>query len=158
MQKFAPACWNAVYSMALVRFVLVPFVLVRRFTALLLLALIASPVVFFGPAERAKAANASPVVISAPPEPFTIYIPTASLAASLAPVSGIFTGVSNTISSIVAPTLPAGLEAARIPTISERAFAFAQPLLAFLVPSAAATHKSAIRNPQSAIPAPPPQP
>jgi hypothetical protein len=47
--------------------------------------------------------------------------------------------------------LPVGFENARIPSLGERLTSYARSMLALLAPS-----KSALRNPQSAIAAPPP--
>src|SRR5688572_14895053 len=60
-------------------------------------------------------------------------------------------GVSTLTELFVTPELPAGFENAKLPTLTERLTFTALSLFAFAAPK-----RSAIRNPQSAMPAPPP--
>jgi hypothetical protein len=126
---------------------------------LLLVTTLAFPVLLLTRAPRTQAAPSAPMTapISAPPEPFTVGSHTKAPLLTKEgwqrlPQTGWFsaalTGLKNSRSD---SPLPAGFEVAKVPTFMETLASHIGSVFALITPS-----KSAIRNPNSAIAAPPP--
>ena len=122
-----------------------PVVIRRRFLVLLLIGIIAFPAGLVHP-PQANASRVTPPRASSAAEPFTIG------QAETRAVASVLPSAIETLSNLLAePTVPAGFESAKLPTLFERLASNIQPVLA-LITSA----KSAISNAKSEIEAPPP--
>ena len=98
------------------------------------------------------ATSISPIEISAPSLP---TFDTSSIRAiNVAPLAAIYhnsIAFAGQMQSVILPTIPAGLEKAKLPNFGERTYGFFAPMLGLLAPTASAAITST-------APAPPPQP
>ena len=107
-----------------------------------------------GPSSASgRKSDSTPPRISTPPEPFAVTQESFVVQqAEPRAVASVLPGALETLSSLFAsPTLPAGFESAKLPTLTERIVAHVRPTLGLAAP-----RDSAFSVPHSAFPPPPP--
>lgn len=119
-----------------------------RTFAILLISMLALPGVV-PPVKIAAAPAPAPPTVQSPPEPFRTGA--VSSVSALVPIAESVRKSLGEIGEIFSPSLPAGFESTRVPSLPERLMSATGPALAFF-----ASTKSALRTPHSAIASLPP--